>query len=68
MSDVSGRSDLGRPPTPRWVKVFVIILLVLAALVILMLTGILGEGHGPGRHGGGHGATPPQNTSQITIS
>jgi uncharacterized cupredoxin-like copper-binding protein len=38
---------------PRWVKVFVIIGIVLAVLVVLMLTGVLGKGHGPGRHFGG---------------
>jgi uncharacterized cupredoxin-like copper-binding protein len=35
------------------VKVFVIIGVVLAVLVVLMLTGVLGKGHGPGRHMGG---------------
>lgn len=40
----------GAPPTPRWVKLFVIIALVLILMVIFMiLTGIGGE-HGPGRH------------------
>jgi uncharacterized cupredoxin-like copper-binding protein len=44
------------PGIPRWVKVFGIIALVLVVLVILMLTGVFGEGHGPGRHmGGAHG-------------
>ena len=39
-----------RPGTPRWVKVFGIIALVLVLLVgIIMVTGIGGE-HGPGRH------------------
>ena len=42
-----------KPGTPRWVKVFGIIALVLVVLVVLMLTGVLGEGHGPGRHMGG---------------
>jgi uncharacterized cupredoxin-like copper-binding protein len=55
-------TDPGRskPPTPRWVKVFGIIGLVLLVLVVLMLTGVLGKGHGPGRHLGGgmtHGST-----------
>jgi len=36
--------------TPRWVKVFAGIIIVLAlAVVILLLTDIGGE-HGPGRH------------------
>jgi hypothetical protein len=48
------------PGTPRWVKVFGIILLVLGLLVVvIMATGI--GGHGPGRHmssGGAGGHTP----------
>ena len=40
-----------RPPTPWWVKVFAIVALVVGVLVVLKLTGIAGEGHGPGRHG-----------------
>ena len=42
-----------KPRTPRWVKVFGIIGLVLAVLIILMVAGVFGEGHGPGRHMGG---------------
>lgn len=39
-----------RPGTPRWVKVFGIIVIILALLVgIIMFTGIGGQ-HGPGRH------------------
>jgi ABC-type transporter Mla subunit MlaD len=39
-----------REPTPRWVKVFAIIALVVVVLfVVLLLTGRGGE-HGPGRH------------------
>ena len=38
-------------PTPRWVKVFGVIALVVVVLfIVLMLTGRGGE-HGPGRHG-----------------
>ena len=38
------------PPTPRWVKAFGIIALILVVLfIILQLTGVAGE-HGPGRH------------------
>jgi hypothetical protein len=46
--------------TPRWVKVFGIIALVVALLVVVMLvTGVGGE-HGPGRHNpsGGAAETP----------
>jgi hypothetical protein len=50
------------PGTPRWVKVFGIIALVLVLLVvIIMFTGVGGE-HGPGRHissGGAGGHRPP---------
>ncbi len=36
--------------TPRWVKVFgVIAIVVIVAFVVLMITG-RGGGHGPGRH------------------
>jgi hypothetical protein len=44
-------SDRETPPgTPRWVKIFAIIAIVLILLfVILKLTGI-GGNHGPGRH------------------
>lgn len=52
-----------RPRMPRWVKVFVIIGIVFAVLVILMLTGVLGKGHGPGRHLGG--GMPHQTTSNT---
>ena len=67
-SDSDAESGATRDPgasaaTPRWVKVFaaVVLVLVLIALV-LILTGRAGE-HGPGRHvpaadtSGGH--TPP---------
>ena len=39
------------PGTPRWVKVFGIITLVVILLFLLLLaTRGLGGGHGPGRH------------------
>lgn len=41
------RPDDRAPAMPRWVKVFVIVALVLAVLVVIaLLTG----GHGPSRH------------------
>jgi hypothetical protein len=53
--------------TPRWVKVFGIIALVLVLLVvIIMFTGVGGE-HGPGRHipsGGAGGHTPMEHGVQ----
>ncbi len=39
-----------RPPTPRWVKIFGALGLVIVVLLVLKLTGVVGEGHGPGRH------------------
>jgi uncharacterized cupredoxin-like copper-binding protein len=45
---------------PRWVKVFVVIGVLVAVLVVLMLTGVLGKGHGPGRH---FGSGMSQNTT-----
>jgi uncharacterized cupredoxin-like copper-binding protein len=52
---ISGAPGIGagRPRMPRWVKVFVAIGIVLAVLLLLMLTGVLGEGHSPRRHFGG---------------
>lgn len=50
--DVAARdpAHLSTTGTPRWVKVFVIIAVVLALLIVVMLlTGIGGE-HGPARH------------------
>ncbi|MCQ3973430.1 MAG: hypothetical protein DPW09_08305 [Anaerolineae bacterium] len=50
--------------TPRWVKVFGIIALILILLVvIIMFTGVGGP-HGPGRHlpsGDADGDTPPSS-------
>jgi hypothetical protein len=46
--------------TPRWVKVFGIIALVVVVLIVVMLIAGRG-GHGPGRHalaGDGSGAIP----------
>ncbi|WLD92032.1 hypothetical protein [Alkalihalobacillus sp. AL-G] len=46
-SDTSVRAE--RPSTPRWVKVFGIILLVLLLLVFIMKF-VIGGNHGPSRH------------------
>jgi len=62
IDDIRVRPDRTSPPaTPRWVKVFGIIALVLILLVVIaMLVG--GGNHGPGRHmpsGGAGGHMPP---------
>ena len=49
-----------RPPTPRWVKLFGIIVIILILLMVIMM--LLPGGHGPSRHipSGDRGAdTPP---------
>ena len=44
--------DEGARGTPRWVKVFGVVALVLVVLVVMLL--LVGGGrHGPGRHTGG---------------
>ena len=61
MSQTHGGSDRGSPPsTPRWVKVFGIIVIVLVLLfAILHLTGNSLGGPGSHRLPGGAGDTPP---------
>ncbi len=45
--DASVSRDLGSAPgTPAWVKMFAIIAIFLALLIVFMLL----TGHGPGRH------------------
>jgi hypothetical protein len=66
MEDPSANRDPGvgsdgEPTTgmPRWVKVSgIVALVVLALFLILLLTGGPVR-HGPGRHTGGLGGTPP---------
>ena len=63
MSKTHVGPDRGSPPsTPRWVKVFGIIGIVLVlVVVIIMFTGVGGK-HGPDRHipsGAPSGHTPP---------
>jgi len=38
------------PGTPRWVKVFGIVVLVLVLFVVVMMATGVGGKHGPGRH------------------
>ena len=52
-----------RPPTPRWVKAFGILGFLAVVFAILRLTGAAGEGHGPGRHGGGSHVAPAESTA-----
>jgi hypothetical protein len=48
---------------PRWVKVFGIIILGLAVLVVGMKIAGVGPSHGPGRHTGG-GGTPTTSATE----
>ena len=56
-----------RPPypgTPRWVKAFGIVAIVLVVLVAIMLL----SGHGPGRHtssGNAGGRVPPSSFTEA---
>jgi hypothetical protein len=58
-----------RPPypgTPRWVKVFGIVAIVLVVLVAIMLL----SGHGPGRHassGDAGGKVPPSSFMEAHV-
>jgi nitrate reductase NapE component len=56
------RDQTTKPPTPRWVKVFAIIAVVVVLLVaVALVTGLGGPGqHGPGRHSLGGGVTEEQ--------
>jgi hypothetical protein len=68
--DDTQASPAGGAPTgtPRWVKVFGIIALVVVVLLVILLVAGRGGGHGPGRHlpGGdrsdGH-TGPPQGVT-----
>jgi hypothetical protein len=55
------------PGTPRWVKVFGIILLVVVLLIVILLFTRGPGGHGPGRHissGATGGHTPPEGAAR----
>jgi hypothetical protein len=62
-------NETDRVRTPRWVKAFGIVALVLVALVVVMLVAGRG-GHGPGRHApGGNGigehSGPPRGVTHA---
>ena len=44
--------------TPRWVKVFGIVILAVVVLIVVMIVSGRGGGHGPGRHTGGASQVP----------
>ena len=48
--------------TPRWVKVFgaVVVLIVVLLVIVLVVRGP--GGHGPGRHAPSRDSTPPRDT------
>lgn len=50
-NDVADGKDQAsrRPPMPRWVKVFLVIVLLIATALIV--SQVLGVQHGPGMHG-----------------
>jgi hypothetical protein len=57
------------PGTPRWVKVFGIVALVLVLLVVIMMFAGGGR-HGPGRHmpsGGAGVQTPPSSVTEHGV-
>ncbi len=57
--DVTGAGpDLRPTGSPRWVKVFGIIALVVVLLLVVLL---LSGGHGPGRHTPGDVGTTPSS-------
>jgi hypothetical protein len=61
-------ADAPREPTrttPRWVKVFVIVTIIVVVLGVVIFL-VSGGQHGPGRHlpGGGSGETPPPGVTE----
>ena len=65
--DTGVRPTADRPPsTPRWVKVFGIIVILVVLLVVAMMF-IGGGEHGPGRHtpsGDAGGQVPPSSVME----
>jgi hypothetical protein len=60
----SAAPDVESPPgTPRWVKLFAVIaVIVVAGFVILLLTG----GHSPARHS--FGSDPGETAARVSLS
>jgi hypothetical protein len=56
------RSERAPGGTPRWVKVFEIVALVLVVLVVILLL-VGGGNHGPGRHTGD--VAPPAGMTEA---
>lgn len=54
------------PGTPRWVKVFAIIALVVVLLAVIMLVTGAGGDHGPWRHMRSGNTPPPSVTVDYT--
>jgi hypothetical protein len=48
--DTEKRADAAPPGMPRWVKVFLIVMVLLA--LALLISALAGIQHGPGLHGG----------------
>lgn len=62
MASEHNGADNDYPGTPRWVKVFGIVVLVLVLVVVVIMATGVGAEHGPGRHrssGGAAGHAPP---------
>ena len=63
-------STASYPGTPRWVKVFGIIALVLLVLVVVIMAKGVGGDHGPGRHmpaGDAGDHTPPSVVAKYWV-
>ena len=52
--------------TPRWVKAFGVIAVVVVLLIAILL--LTGGNHGPGRHTGSGDAGRPPSSSEVTES
>ena len=61
VEEPEGAPDLASAQTPRWVKIFGAIALVVIVLFVVVLL-IRGGEHGPGRHGGSNTDTAGAHT------